>query len=336
MFTQELLLLNPKADCRLLYPIFFLPMEILRTSKSGCFTLTSNAWGQYLSPTNDPLADTIISKEQMEGFEINPDVPKIPYLLWSRWVSLCYEMTRLDSRNLEVSCRILRNEADPSLYRIAVPEQTVTTASVRVDSFDKAIDIATGEVIHQWPPEGWRPCGSSHSHNTMDAFFSGTDDHYELGDPGLHIVVGNIDPVLKEHTLVASITANKRRFLIEPSAVLDPVDATSGTYHSSVLDIIKLPKASALPLYPQVSYTSWSYRTPATASQFSEPRRVDLKNLAKEILTFNEQVDVLTDVGRQRGYDELEVLKQLRDEIEDRIDDQYYFAPSDPFYYQPY
>ena len=219
-------------------------MEVLRTAASGCYRLKTNAWGQYLAPTLDPLADTVITNEQMEGFEVNPDVNKIPDKLWQRWISLCVEMTKRDARNLEVSCRLLRSEADPSVYRIAVPEQSVTVASVRVDSFDKAIDIETGEVILQWPPEGWRPCGSSHSHNTMDSFFSGTDDAYELGDPGLHIVVGNINAQTGAHTLKASVTAHKRRFLIEPDSVLGPETDTTVTYHPSVIDVIKLPSAA--------------------------------------------------------------------------------------------
>ena len=41
----------------------------------------------------------------------------------------------------------------------------------------------------------------------MDAYFSGTDDKYELGD-GLHIVVGKIDVKTGAYELTASITSN--------------------------------------------------------------------------------------------------------------------------------
>ena len=151
-------------------------------------------------------------------------------------------MVKRGAGDLEVSCRLLQNDAGE--YRIVVPVQKVTGVSVRVDSFDKAIDITTGEVIEQWPPEGWLPVGSSHSHNTMDSFFSGTDDKYELGDPGLHIVVGNLNVLTKEYTLKASVTANFRRFMIDEAKVVDTTPSLDPKYHPNVLYAIQLPESS--------------------------------------------------------------------------------------------
>jgi hypothetical protein len=289
----------------------------------------------YLSPASDPDADTVVTKEQLEGFEVRSDVPKIPAALWQAWVDLCVEMTKRDSRNLEVSCRLLRNEADPTLYRIAVPEQSVTVASVRVDSFDKAVDLMTGEVIIQWPPEGWRPCGSSHSHNTMDSFFSGTDDAYELGDPGLHIVVGNIDVAANTHTLVASITAQKRRFIIDEKSVLDDVATVSSTFHPAVLDVIKLPVADISSSYTSYSFPAWGSRTYNT-TQIDTPPRTDYRELSGVIQTFNDQLDVTLDTGKQLNFENLQVLEKLRDEIEARIEDQYFFSSPMTAYSDPY
>ncbi len=310
-------------------------MTVLRTSTDGCYKLVSNSWGMYLSSTPDPDADTIITKEQLQALELHPDVAKIPAELWQAWVDLCVEMTKRDSRNLEVSCRLLRNEADPTLYRIAVPEQSVTVASVRVDSFDKAIDLMTGEVIQQWPPEGWRPCGSSHSHNTMDSFFSGTDDQYELGDPGLHIVVGNIDVKANTHSVLASITAQKRRFIIDESAVLEPVTATSKSYHPSVLNIIKLPTPGLGFRSPASFSPAWGSRTYST-TQIDTTPRTDYRELAGVVQKFNDQLDVSIDAGKQLGFDNVQVLEQLRDEIDARIEDQYFFSSPMTAYSDPY
>ncbi len=218
-------------------------MELLRTRTDGCFQLQSTIWGRYLAPASDPLADTVITNEQLNGFELSPDVARIPASLWNRWINLCIEILRQGNTDLEVSCRLLRNIEDPTKYRIAVPEQKVTSVSVRVDSFDKAVDIETGEVIAQWPPEGWRPCGSSHSHNTMQAFFSGTDDQYELGDPGLHIVVGTIDVTTGAYTLKASVTSNMRRFDVDSDAVVELRSDCDTTYHPDVIKVISIPKA---------------------------------------------------------------------------------------------
>lgn len=213
--------------------------ELLRTARNGCWQLKRNSWGQFLAPTSDPLANVVISEEQLEGFELNEGIAPIPAELWARWVQLCFHFARERNGNLEVSCRLLRKEDDKSQWRIVIPPQEVGGASVRADSFDGAVDIESGEVITQWPPDGWTPCGSSHSHNTMQAFFSGTDDQYELGDPGLHIVVGSIDVRRNTYTHKASITACNRRFLIDLASVADltPVKAT---FHPDVLQVVRL------------------------------------------------------------------------------------------------
>ena len=100
-------------------------MSLLRTTREGCFALTTNYYGTYIAPVADPLADTVITKAQMEGFELSEDIAPIPSELWSRWIQLCIEMVRRNNQDLEVSCRILRSKDDPSVYRIVVPVQQV-------------------------------------------------------------------------------------------------------------------------------------------------------------------------------------------------------------------
>jgi len=219
-------------------------MTILKTQWDGCYELTTNSFGSYLKQVSDPDFNVEISDEQIEGFEIDENFQKIPASLWQRWIQLCLEMTRRSSSNLEVSCRLLRNEEDSSQWRIVVPKQVVSSASVRVDSFDSCIDIETGEVIEQYPPLGWIPCGSSHSHNTMAAFFSGTDDKYEIGYPGLHVVVGSINIHANTYQMKASITANKRRFDIKHQDVIDSYPVQGLTFHPEALNLIKIEDLS--------------------------------------------------------------------------------------------
>ena len=293
-------------------------MELLRTRTDGCYRLQSNYWGTYLSPADDPLADTVITKEQFEGFELSDQVSRLPASLWNRWINLCIEVLRRGNRDLEVSCRLLRNIEDPTQYRIAVPQQEVTGVSVRVDSFDKAIDIETGEVITQWPPEGWRPCGSSHSHNTMAAFFSGTDDRYELGDPGLHIVVGTINEKTGEYTLEASVTANMRRFIIDPDDVVELNTDVETTYHPDVLTAIKIPTAVATPRrmttagwdygYESDFYPQWSTKsTKVSASGF----------VAEERKAVMDAVDQLVKACNAKQLDVASILHEVAFDIDD-------------------
>lgn len=138
--------------------------SILRTPKDGCFEFYQGGWGTYLRPIDDPEANVIITTDDLKSFTLKEGIHKIPADLWQRWIQLCFHYVEKVASNLEVSVRILRSEEDPSKYRIVVPEQKVTAASVRADNFDIAVDIETGEAIESYPPVGWIPVGSSHSH----------------------------------------------------------------------------------------------------------------------------------------------------------------------------
>lgn len=298
-------------------------MTILRTQRDGVWELRSNAWGTFLAPTVDPLADTVITQDQLDGFELNPDIPKIPNQLWSIWVNLCIEMCKRGTGDLEVSCRFLRHVEDPSRYRIAVPVQKVSGASVRVESFDKAIDIETGEAIDQWPPEGWRPCGSSHSHNTMGAFFSSTDDKYELGDPGLHIVVGKIDINTGQHEVCASVTANQRRFLLDPFSFIPETIDREAPVPDACYEVITVPK----PLTSLSNSVSWGWGTGLTTQStgyklpsytYEGPTENEITALvADELKAIREAVDQLIVSGTARGLNLNGVLSDLANEIDD-------------------
>lgn len=137
---------------------------ILRTPSDGCYEVYEGYWGSYLRPCFDPEANAEISKENLKHFELNPNIHKIPSDLWARWVKLCFHFVDKVTSSVEVSVRFLRSAEDPSKYRCLVPKQVVSGASVRVDSFDESIDIETGEKLTQYPPDGWIPVGSSHSH----------------------------------------------------------------------------------------------------------------------------------------------------------------------------
>lgn len=216
---------------------------IYRTYKQGVFELYKGTWGSYLRPTHDPDANIVeLTEDHFKLFELRDDIHQIPSDLWSAWVQLCFYYSDKVNNNVEVSVRILRSESDSSKYRFLVPLQEVGKGSVRANNFQKSIDILTGEETTQYPPDGWIPIGSSHSHNTMEPFFSSTDDRYELTDPGLHIVVGSINQDKNEYSLQVSVTGNKRRFLIESredeEKIVDLTPNDDTTYHSKVLDYV--------------------------------------------------------------------------------------------------
>lgn len=295
--------------------------ELLRTSRDGCWSLKENTWGRFLAPCADPDANVVITKEQLEGFELKENTPKIPAQLWNRWIQLCIELMKRGTGDLEVSCRLLRREDDPGWYRILVPVQKVTGTSVRVDTFDKAIDIQTGEVVSQWPPEGWRPCGSSHSHNSMDAFFSGTDDQFELGDPGLHIVVGKIKPDTGAYVLKASVTANFRRFDIDADQVIDFDPNVDVTYDPACLDVISLPTPTT-----SVARTSWTLPSISTSTKKSEV----LDPINDQVFAVAQAISQVVTAAKRNNVSTQAALDAVLEEVEAYYDLEVY---EDPFYW---
>lgn len=212
--------------------------SLLRTAENGCWEVYNGTWGSYLRPTFDPEANAVVTDDHLKHFELNENIHQIPAELWAKWVKLCFYYVDKVQACVEVSMRILRSEEDPSVYRFLVPRQKVSGASVRVDSFDEAIDLDTGEEITQYPPDGWIPVGSSHSHNTMQAFFSGVDDKYELGDPGIHIVVGSINTKDMKYTIAASVVGSGRRFNVAYDKLIDATPVSGEEFHPKVIDYV--------------------------------------------------------------------------------------------------
>ena len=171
---------------------------VVRSKKHGCFKIyKSRDWGKYLVPISDPNGSEV-TPEEVSGIQLIDPFPKLPKDLWARYIALCFYMcpsgklhTRFHDSQYEVQVCLLRDNATRTKWKIVVPKQTVSGVSVK-SVLANNVDIETGEEYTQFPPEGWVHAGSSHSHNTMQAFFSYTDDKSELTVPGLHIVVGNI------------------------------------------------------------------------------------------------------------------------------------------------
>jgi len=98
-------------------------------------------------------------------------------------------------------------------HKIVPPMQKVAGASC---DYDKGITI-----------EGYTMIGTIHSHGSMSAFHSGTDDKDEEHFDGLHITLGDLDD---EHpSMSASIVANGHRVMIEPSEYITNIVLMSET-----------------------------------------------------------------------------------------------------------
>jgi hypothetical protein len=72
----------------------------------------------------------------------------------------------------------------------------------------------------------------------MPTFFSSTDDKYELGDPGIHIVVGAIDLKTRKYQLSASVVSGGRRFLVPYGSIIDTTPIENCLFHDNVLKYV--------------------------------------------------------------------------------------------------
>lgn len=86
-------------------------------------------------------------------------------------------------------------------YKIFPPRQKVTAASL---DYNRGITV-----------DGMTMIGTIHSHGSMSAFHSGTDDDDEKSFDGLHITIGDVDD--DEVSISASIIANGYRFMVDPN-----------------------------------------------------------------------------------------------------------------------
>jgi hypothetical protein len=312
---------------------------VLRTRRDGVFEVYEGPWGSYIRTTDDPEANVEITEDHLKKFELREDIHRIPSDLWARWVKLCFYFVDKVPNSVEVSIRILRSEEDPSKYRFLVPMQKVSGASVRVESFDTAIDIESGEEITQYPPAGWIPVGSSHSHNTMDAFFSGVDDKYELDDPGIHLVVGAIDTKNMKYAIAASVVGSRRRFELAYDKLVDATPVTGMEFHPKVLDYVDwttptfAAAKSSFVQYPGVwnkketkskgttnkkSYSdlsNWGWQ-----EDYSDPFYWNPNSVSSNTLDVWNIIDSAKDFANQNNNDP-EALKELREELYDFISD---------------
>lgn len=244
------------------------PNKVLQTNYGTFEIVSSSAWGHVLVPVKHPNPRSHkATLEEVNGIKLIDSFPKIPGHLWTRWIDLCFHYSSntyqeiktyegwdkkteswknfnyvvdtgfSEANQLEVTILLCRKESDLSQWRMLVPRQSVAAAHVRAD-VGPCIDIETGERFEYFPPPGWLHAGSSHSHNTMDAFFSNQDDASEISVPGLHIVVGRINNSTNTYTQRASIVLRCLRKHVNFRDVVDALPVEDVTFHKDVLEYI--------------------------------------------------------------------------------------------------
>jgi hypothetical protein len=252
--------------------------------KRGCLQLiTSEYWGSWYRAIDDPKGKDIDTKELLSRFWIKPEFDKVPLVdlrrivtFYRKYISNVAANSTVDTN--EVQVLLLRSETDVKVWKVLVPKQIITPATVEAVTHP-CCDLETGEDYDVFPPVGWVHAGSSHSHNTMSAFFSSKDDRGELTVPGLHFVIGSI--TAGSYDIKASIVMNRARFLVPPTHVLETGDipvVINDALVARFTDSETVPYATEVETYVKkaqdvrnsVGVKNFTYHT---ASPYSYPNR---------------------------------------------------------------
>jgi PRTRC genetic system protein A len=120
-------------------------------------------------------------------------------------------------------------------WQVQVPDQEVRGAHVSYD-LARLPD----------PPEGFSRFGSVHSHASMGAFHSGTDDADELTFDGLHITIGHLDQPVRSYSARWVIAG--KAFPVELTHVIEG-EALPGSRPEWLEKVRAAPPPEAFALY---------------------------------------------------------------------------------------
>ena len=148
-----------------------------------------------------------------------PALPKIPYSILSEIIAFFKTFVTEKSEN-EAMANIYWSFEEEK-YRVHVPKQKVSKASVdtNLPDIDEDKFLLVMEV---------------HSHNTMSAVFSKTDDMDEIATR-LYTVIGRLDKVFPDMTTRVSVGG--KHLTINPSIVFDGID---GEFPEKWMDAVEI------------------------------------------------------------------------------------------------
>jgi hypothetical protein len=124
-----------------------------------------------------------------ETVEINSSIPKLKHGMMKNIISFFADVYEEHKSEAVV---LLYLNMEGSRWGFLVPSQTVSGASAKYDMKKTLFCTDDSEVVSV-VPAGYRQMGSIHSHASMSAFHSGTDDKDEFSFDGLHVTVGGLD-----------------------------------------------------------------------------------------------------------------------------------------------
>ena len=201
--------------------------EAVSSGKQIVFVPSSD--GKIYEVRNNQIGTFIAEADSVSLFSkvragFIPALPKIPYSILSEIIAFFKTYVTEKSEN-EAMANIYWSFEEEK-YRVHVPKQTVTKASVdtNLPDIDDEKFLLVMEV---------------HSHNTMGAVFSRTDDKDEIATR-LYTVIGRLDKVFPDMT--TRISVGGKHLVIDPAIVFDGIGGEFPEKWKEAVEIRKYEK----------------------------------------------------------------------------------------------
>ena len=186
--------------------------------------------------------NTDIKEEDTREVSFNENRKKLPADLWSAIIHLYIDICK--KFNGEVRVELCKHRITNE-WKVLVPKQQISGASVTKQDLRNTVDILTGEKFNLSDPAfvtNWYQFGTSHSHGSipMDTF-SETDDKEELFREGPHLLVSHIKFLENNkvtYVPTGSIVWDNERTYVDIYEIVDIDPTVDVMYHPNCLNQI--------------------------------------------------------------------------------------------------
>lgn len=167
-------------------------------ARNGTFLRKKNDWIDAVVPVKQIA---VLEKQEIYAYVSLPPLSATVFAQALAFFRAIYQQWCTESA-------VLLHYSTEKGWALTVPEQEVTSALV---------DYKMDERL-----EGYRCVGTMHSHASMSAFHSGTDQHDEAEWDGIHITIGSLYHAEK-FTMEAEVVVNGARFIL-PENLIEGVE----------------------------------------------------------------------------------------------------------------
>lgn len=176
---------------------------LIPSSDGRIYEMRKTEQGEFIAPKNK------VTEFQQVRAGFTPALPKIPMQLIGQIVAF-FRSYMKDGEEYEAMAQIYWDKEKEEFFAY-VPKQTVCKDEIEADLSGCPYDDETRYLCY----------ADIHSHNSMEAFFSGKDDRDERGT-GLYFVVGELNRFFPD--LQARISCGGSFVTIDPATVIEGLE----------------------------------------------------------------------------------------------------------------